>query len=153
MNVSRILFVLAVSFFLELLPLQAADTIPPTVLSISPSPGSTVGNLTQITVVFSEPVVNVQDWNLQINGNDAASVTGVGFTNFTFAFTQPLPGMVPVSWDPTQAITDQAGNPFATPSAWQYTLLDIQPPTLSLLRPAAGATVGSLTQVALTFSE
>src|SRR5438270_13836085 len=118
MNIDLLRWALAALFVLPFASIQAADTTPPAILSMTPAPGSTVSNLTQINVLFTEPVVGVQNWNLQINGNDANSVAGVGFTNFTFSFTQPLPGVVPVNWDPIQAITDQAGNPFATPSAW-----------------------------------
>ncbi len=132
---------------------RAADTTPPTIISTTPLPGSTVNNLTQINVVFSEPVVGVEAWNIQVNATDAADVSGIGFTNFTFTFTQPLPGAVSIAWDTVQAITDQAGNPFAGGSAWQYTLLDTLGPTILTLRPAATATVGKLTEVAVTFSE
>src|SRR5258708_5323535 len=153
MNVSRISAAIAVSFLLQLVPLRAADSIPPTVVSVTPAPGGTIGNLAQVTVVFSEPVVDVEAWNLQINGADAATVSAGGFTNFTFSFTQPPPGMVSVHWDATQTITDQAGNPFSPDSPWQYTLLDSTGPTVLLTTPVAGATVGNLTQVAVTFSE
>jgi len=125
----------------------------PRVLSITPTPGSTVSNLSQISVLFSQPVVGVDDFDIQVNATDAAGVSSVGFTNFTFVFTQPQPGFVSVFWDPAQTMTDQAGNPFVPGDSWFYTLLDNVPPTVVTLRPSAGATVGRLTQAEVTFSE
>src|SRR5689334_14697644 len=74
--------------------LQAADTTPPTIISTNPAPGTVLSNFTQITFVFSEPVVGVEPDDLQINGDGAASVNGIGGTNFTFSFTQPPAGTV-----------------------------------------------------------
>ena len=82
------------------LRLQAADTIPPAVLNITPPPGATVSNLTQVIVLFNEPVVSVLSWNLQINGIDADAVVGTGASNFTFSFTQPLPGAITIPGNP-----------------------------------------------------
>src|SRR6266513_2969118 len=91
---------------------HAADTTPPAVLTVSPAPGSTVSNLSQIQFVFSEPVVGVEPDDLQVNGDGTADVVGVGGTNFTFTFTQPPAGAVYVYWDVDHGITDQAGNAF-----------------------------------------
>src|SRR5438552_11726896 len=90
----------------------AADTTPPTIISTNPAPGTVLSNFTQITFLFSEPVVGVEADDLQINGDGASTVTGTGGTNFTFAFTQPPAGTVYLYWDADHGITDQAGNPF-----------------------------------------
>src|SRR5512142_537180 len=112
------------------LSLTAADTTPPVVLSITPAPGSTVSNLAQVTVLFNEPVVSVFAWNLLVNGADADGVVSTGSSNFVFTFTQPLPGPVTISWEPTQNITDRSGNTFAGGPNWEYTLLDTIPPAV-----------------------
>src|SRR3954471_25025349 len=130
-----------------------ADTTPPTVLTTTPAPGSTVSNLTRITFIFSEPVVGVEPDDLQINGDGAADVTGIGETNFTFTFTQPPPGQVAIYWDVDHGITDQAGNAFQEGGSWIYNLVDSVPPGMALISPPPAITVKRLTQVEVTFSE
>src|SRR5436190_15204615 len=131
----------------------AADTTPPTILSTNPPAGSPLSSFTQITFVFSEPVVGVEADDLQINSDGAASVTGIGGTNFTFAFTQPPAGTVYLYWDADHGITDQAGNPFQAGDSWTYTLVDSAAPSILLVSPPAGATVTRFTQLEITFTE
>jgi hypothetical protein len=52
--------------------------------AITPTPGSTVGTLTQVIVFFSEQVSGVDAADLQINGVPATSVTGAGAGPYTF---------------------------------------------------------------------
>src|SRR4051812_50170857 len=92
---SRIVYfrgLLALFFLCYITVTRGADTTPPTTLSTVPAPGSIVSNLTQITFLFSEPVVGVEPDDLQVNGDGATAVTGIGGTNFTFTFTQPPAG-------------------------------------------------------------
>ncbi len=144
--------VLVVTFGL-ILPAWPADTTPPTILGTVPAPGSTVSNLTQITFIFSEPVVGVEPDDLQVNSDGALDVVGIGETNFTFTFTQPSPGQVAVYWDVDHGITDQAGNPFQEGFSWTYNLVDTVPPSVTQLSPPANATITRLTQLEVTFSE
>jgi hypothetical protein len=135
---------------------QAADTDPPTIISISPLPG-TVSSLTQVTVTFSEPVLGVTADDFLINTQPANTVSTNGET-YTFTFAQPDYGNVSITWFPEHGITDlalppNAFNATAPGATWQYTLLDSVPPTVSSLFPAANATVRSLGQVEVTFSE
>ncbi len=129
----------------------------PLIVGTFPAAGATVGSLTQITVIFNEPVVGVNASDLLVNGQPAPTVSGGAVTNiYTFTLTQPLPGPVVVTWDDTSAISDPAGNPFNTegPTAnWSYTLIDNMPPQVSELTPAAAAQVSRLTQVEVSFSE
>jgi hypothetical protein len=130
--------------------------IAPTVTSFNP-PAGTVSNLTSVTVTFSEPVTGVQADDFLINGIPADSVSGEGKT-FAFGFVQPLYGTVFISWDPSHGITDLAtpANAFddAAPGAtWQYILSDTTPPTVAGLFPPEGWTLGSLSQIEVTFSE
>ena len=124
----------------------------PVVLALNPSAGATVGNLTQIQVTFSKYVTGVDAEDLLIAGNPANSVSGSG-SNYVFTFTQPPPGTILVDWDIDSGITDLSGNLFDTSSNWTYTLIDNIPPTIASTTPAAGATVGSLTQAQVIFSD
>jgi hypothetical protein len=124
----------------------------PVMVALIPSAGATVSNLTQIQVTFSKYVTGVGAQDLLIAGNPANSVSGSG-SNYVFTFTQPSPGTVSVEWDFDSAITDLSGNQFNTSTNWTYTLVNTTPPTIASTTPAAGATVGSLTQAQVNFSE
>src|SRR5262245_41500901 len=138
--------------------LSAAITLDkqaPTILSVSPAPGSTVSSLSQITVTFSEPVVGVQASDLIINEVPTGAKSGASAT-YTFSFSQPPPGLVAVDFDADTGITDLAGNafdPFAANASWIYTLADTIPPSVRTTTPVAGATIGALTQVEVVFTE
>ena len=129
----------------------------PTVFSQTPLAGSTVTNLTQIAVVFSEPVIGVDAADLRINGLPAVGLSGSG-SNYTFTFPQPAYGSVSISWASSHGITDtepahnafDASRPGAT---WQYSLIDTTPPTIAAKNPPAGANVTNLVMLTVTFSE
>ncbi|HEY2951306.1 MAG TPA: CotH kinase family protein, partial [Verrucomicrobiae bacterium] len=99
------------------------DTLPPTLVSIDPSPFVTVRSLTQIRVTFSEAVSGVDTNDLLINSRPASVVAGSGAGPYTFSFFPPANGSVEVRWTTTNAITDLASppNPFAG-GEWTYTL-------------------------------
>lgn len=129
----------------------------PVILSASPAPNSTLSNLTQISVTFNKPVINVDAQDLLINGTPSTGVTGDGQI-FTFTFPQPPYGTVSVRWDNNHGIVDATNpqNKFdeTRPNAsWQYNLIDLTPPTIVSQIPPAGATVTNLTQITVTFSE
>jgi hypothetical protein len=133
------------------------ETNPPTIASVTPTPGSSPTSLTAITVTFSEAVDGVTGDDLVVNGIAANGVSGSGAT-YTFTFPQPPYGAVPVSFGTNSGIVDLAvpPNPFNAnaPSAiWQYTLRDIIPPTVATIFPQPGASVRSLGQIEITFSE
>ena len=100
-----------------------ADTLAPTVLGTSPTPGAVVGALTQIEILFSEPVAGVNAADLTVNGTAAGGVTGAGAGPYLFTFSQPVNGTVTVAWDGGHGITDgsPAANVFGGGS-WSYTL-------------------------------
>ena len=133
-------------------PAPGSDTTPPVVVSLTPASGATVSNLTQIQVTFSKNVSGVDAEDLLVAGNPADSVSGSG-SNYVFSFTQPSPGTVLIYWDIESAITDLSGNLFDTSGSWTYTLIDNIPPAIASTTPAAGATVGGLTQAQVTFSK
>src|SRR6185369_10940436 len=99
------------------------DTIAPTVLAISPTPGVAIAVLTQIAVTFKEPVAGVDASDLQINSQGATGVTGSGAGPYLFSFTQPADGPISVTWAGGHGITDIAPAPNAFAGGlWSYTL-------------------------------
>jgi hypothetical protein len=128
------------------------DTNHPTVALLSPAAGAIVNTFTQLQVIFSKNVVGVDPADLLINGNPAEAVFGSG-SNYLFSFTQPLPGTILIYWDVENAISDLSGNPLDTTGSWTYTLADNLPPTLLSTAPADSATVSTLAQAQVNFSE
>src|ERR1043166_3660240 len=152
---SVLLRALAPALLLIPFALSAADTTPPAILRMTPTPGSTLSNFTQLTVIFNEPVTGLTPGALQVNGFDADSVSGTNATNFVFSLSQPPPGQVLLYFDIDQSITDLSGNYFDSVSfgSWQYVLLDNIPPSILSITPAARATLRGLSQVQIVFSE
>ena len=99
------------------------DTVPPTVMGISPVPGSTLNHLTEIAVTFSEPVTGVDASDLLINGQPASQLSGNGAGPYTFSFAGPVPGTVHLNWATNAGIHDlaPAANSFAG-EEWTYTV-------------------------------
>jgi Bacterial Ig domain/Calcineurin-like phosphoesterase/Immunoglobulin domain/Fibronectin type III domain len=135
------------------------NTVAPTIATQIPIRDSDVVNyLTNITVIFSERVQNVDAGDLLINGIAAASVTGTG-SNYTFHFPQPPYGDVEVAIAAGHGITDYGFpsdlpyNELSPDGRWEYNLMDQIPPTLIAHTPESGVTVTNLTQVSVTFSE
>ena len=134
----------------------APDFVPPTIASIDPAPGA-LNALTQITVIFSEPVSGVNASDLLINGVAAASLDG-GSETYTFSFPQPAYGNVQITWAASHGIADFATPPngldrTAPGATWQYNLVDNIAPTIVTTIPFPNVTVRSLTQVQVLFSE
>ncbi len=129
------------------------DFIPPTLSSVTPTAGSTVNALTQLTVVFSERVKGVEAADLLVNNVPATGIVGGSGTNrYTFLFPQPAPGSASIAWNASHGITDMAGLPFnaAAPGAtWTYTVV---PPAIVSVAPTAGSTLQTLSQVTVTFN-
>lgn len=131
----------------------AADTTPPTIQSVTPAPNSSVNVLTNITVIFSEPIQGIAWDDLFINGNPGYSLSGQG-TTWTFYFEQPPPGPVVITWDAGHNIHDLSGNRFnETNAVWAYTLIDNVPPTVASIVPQPGLEMRGLSQIEVTFSE
>ena len=97
------------------------DQVAPTVVTRTPVAGAGVRQLTQIEVVFSEPVAGVDAGDLLINGAAASGISVTGPGRYLFTFAQPANGSVSVAWASGHGIADFAANPFAGGS-WSYTL-------------------------------
>ncbi|MCX6895839.1 MAG: lamin tail domain-containing protein, partial [Verrucomicrobia bacterium] len=146
----------AVTFYVDDVRL-VSDTTPPVVQSVSPVAGSTVSNLTSVTVTFSEPVLGIGASDLRVNSGPADTMTGSGAT-YTFTFSRPAEGTVNLTWDAAHGITDYGSpaNVFdetAPGASWQYTYADTVPPLMTEIFPGGGATIASLRQIEVTFSE
>ena len=102
------------------------DKTPPTLVARTPAPGSTVTNLAQISVTFSEPVTGIVASNLLVNGNPANGLSGSG-ANYTFNVAQPAAGTLNITWATNHSIIDTAAPPNSfvgtgTNAAWSFTL-------------------------------
>jgi len=91
---------------------QLIDRTPPIITVRTPARGSTVTNLAQISVTFSEPVTGVDGMDLLVNGTPALDVAGSD-SNYTFNVLQPPAGTINVTWATTNGILDQADQPNA----------------------------------------
>lgn len=100
---------------------QLIDGVPPTIATITPTPGSTIAALTSISVTFSEAVTGVNAGDLLINATPALNVSGSGAGPYAFSFPQPQLGTVQVDWASGHGIQDLSANAFA-PAPWSYTL-------------------------------
>lgn len=102
---------------------QIVDQTPPAILDLTPVPGTTLRNLSQVDVRFSEPVAGVDAGDLRLGGETALFVSGIGAGPYRFTFPEAPPGLVELAWVPGHGIRDEAdpSNPFPGGS-WQYTL-------------------------------
>ena len=132
------------------------ETIPPTIVAVSPFPG-TVTNLTEITVTFSEPVQGVDAADLRVNDRAATSVSGSEAT-YTFQFAQPAFGSVQVAWTTDANIQDQSvpPNPFdpgGPSSRFLYDLLDPAFPLVAAIHPPRESTLRRLREIQIHFTK
>ncbi|HEY0549299.1 MAG TPA: CotH kinase family protein, partial [Verrucomicrobiae bacterium] len=143
--------------FDSLLNAILTETNPPTIVTVTPTSGSVLDNLTQITVQFSEPVAGVNADDLNVHGIGATGISG-GPTTYTFTFPPAPYGDVPIIWTSGHGIADLATPPNSfnetLPGAtWNYTLADNVPPIVTNLFPASNAIVRVLGQIEVAFNE
>src|SRR5262249_15010807 len=81
------------------------NTVPPTIASVVPAPGTTITNLASIQLTFSERVIGVDATDLLVNGAPATGLSGSG-SNYTFTVAQPAYGAVAITWASGHGITD-----------------------------------------------
>jgi hypothetical protein len=135
----------------------SVDVNPPTIVSVTPPPGSSLSVLTQLTVRFSEPITGLSADDLNVHGIGATGLSGSG-DNYIFTFNPAPYGNVPITWVSAHGIVDLAvpANAFdeTQPGAtWSYTIVDNVAPTIASLFPPAGATVQTLGQIQVNFNE
>lgn len=142
-------------FDLELTALRSDGTVP-RITRIDPPPG-TVGNLTSVTVTFSEPVTGVGFSDLLVDGRPAVGMEG-GANEYRFLLPELAAGEHRITWDPGAGIEDLSDPPNrfrqdAPEASWNYLLRDAVPPTIARRHPVAGARIRSLSRVELHFTE
>jgi hypothetical protein len=71
---------------------RLVDLRAPTVAQLVPAAGTTVRQLSQIEVRFSEPVAGVDAADLLINGQPATNLVVRGVGRYLFQFAPPAPG-------------------------------------------------------------
>ncbi len=135
---------------------RVLPTEPPTVSSFTP-PAGVVSNLTQITVLFSEPVDGVNASDLLVNGAPASVVIGAD-DQYTFNFPMPAEGLVTVAWAGNHGIVDRESNPrpfngAAAGETVQYNQVDTAAPVVSRVIPPPGTVLRTLSQITIVFSE
>ncbi|MDB6108510.1 MAG: CotH protein, partial [Pedosphaera sp.] len=74
------------------------DNTAPAIVSTVPTGGTTVSQLKQAQVMFSEPVTGVDASDVLINGTPSTNLTGTGPGPYVFQFAQPGQGTVQFSW-------------------------------------------------------
>jgi len=104
------------------------DTFPPVVTNTSPAAGTTVSNLTQIEVWFSEGVRGVDAADLLINGIPATNLLAITTGDYRFQFPSPAEGAVNITWASGHGITDRSANANAF-VATGFSYLLAPPPT------------------------
>jgi hypothetical protein len=103
--------------------LTEGDFTPPTVMTVSPTPGAVdVAKTTVVTVTFSEPVLNVSSGTFFIYASGFgldASVTfsSMATTSYTLTPNNPLPGNTQIFVGLSNSIYDVAGNTLLTDSS------------------------------------
>lgn len=85
----------------------------PSLVQVTPMPGTEVKRLTQVEIWFNEPVQGVDASDLLVNGQPAVEVTGAEAGPYVFTFTEPVPGQVQFTWASNHGIHDYASNLFA----------------------------------------
>ena len=102
---------------------QLADLDSPYVIETTPAKNVRVGKLTQVEILFNEPVTGVNAGDLLIKGSSATNVTGVLSGPYVFQFPQPSAGPVQFAWAGGHGITDLATVPNAFAGGnWTNTL-------------------------------
>ncbi|MCZ7636016.1 MAG: hypothetical protein M5U12_08245 [Verrucomicrobia bacterium] len=132
---------------------ELVDRTSPVIAALTPAGGATVRSLTNVIVLFSEPVSGVDAADLRINGNPAANVTPTAASQYLFTFPQPAPGIVNVTWASSHDIQDLATPPTPLPAArgptvWTRTPPKPRPTSASswLRTPAASPTRTAITR-------
>ncbi|HEY2953441.1 MAG TPA: Ig-like domain-containing protein [Verrucomicrobiae bacterium] len=105
---------------------QLVDRLAPTIAARTPAAGTTVTNLAQISVTFSEAVSGVDAADLLVNGAPALGLSGSG-SNYLFNVVQPASGTIAITWATNHGIADLAELPNAfngtnTNARWSFTL-------------------------------
>ncbi len=105
------------------------DGIPPVVVQVHPPPAARPQHLTQVEVLFNEPVTGLDAADLLIEGQPAASVSGILAGPYVFEFPPTAEGVAGIAWAENHGIRDLAepANGFEG-RTWEY-FVDASAPT------------------------
>jgi len=100
----------------------SAAAAAPRLVSIEPAPGSAVGALTEIEVLFDGPVLGLDAFDLLANGTPALDVTESAPGQFVFSLPPLTSGTVSLAWSATHGIVSNDGftDPFVA-NSWTVT--------------------------------
>jgi len=99
------------------------DVAPPVVAQINPPAGATVRNLTQVEIVFNEPVIGLEAADLLIEGVAAGAMTNPAVNKYVFTFPARPSGATHVAWAAGHGIRDKASPPNVfSGGSWTYTV-------------------------------
>ena len=126
------------------------DDVAPTAISIvrqNPVNENTDADTLTFRVTFSEDVTMVSIADFTVNGSTASATSGAGITGSVFDLVVSggdlagLDGTVGLDFDPTQDITDTAGNPFggAEPPIDQTYAVNNSVPTATITTDSGGS--------------
>ncbi|MCB1147789.1 MAG: Ig-like domain-containing protein, partial [Leptospiraceae bacterium] len=131
-----------------------ADTTAPSVVSSTPTGGTTLANLDNITIQFSERVENAaisSSYTLSGTGKGSLSISSIaslGSNNFQLNFSgSPTNGVIEIT---LSGIRDLAGNLLGS-TALNFTG-DTVNPTITSSSTASGSTINALTSLDITYS-
>lgn len=103
----------------------AVDNTPPTVVSVSPAPGSVANIFENVLVTFSEPIVNFST-SLTIKDKTGASVSCLSTGGYSCPVILTLNNSYTVTL--STDIKDIFGNRLAAPYIWSFNTAPIAPP-------------------------
>ncbi len=132
------------------------DLTPPTIVQVFP-PEGTLQILSEITIVFSEPVTGIRAEDLLLNGVAARSVSG-SEDRFTFLIGPSVLGEIFVTIAPDTMLSDfsrpaNVFDPVGPGSSWRYRIVDEFPPTPILISPRPNTKVRSASEISVSFNE
>ena len=101
---------------------ELLDPAGPTALNRQPTPGSTLRQLGEVRVQFNRPVVGLDAADLSLNGQPAATVSGIGAGPYTFRFGTPAAAVTAtLAWAANHGITSDEPQPHPfNASSWTY---------------------------------
>lgn len=97
------------------------DRLAPGMRGVDPYPGAVLRNLSDVEVVFDEPVQGVDASDLLLDGRAASTVTGSGAGPYRFHFSSISTGVLNLSWAADHGIQDlSAHSNLFQGGSWSY---------------------------------
>ena len=121
------------------------DSSAPLLISRFPVPYLVLGHLSEIEVLFNQPITGLEAKDLLLNGSPALRVIGVGAGPYHFFFNPTPPGVATLSWTPTTDIVSDTVNPKPFNGLpWSYTLVRNPPRAAVVINEILAENLGGL---------